>query len=102
MGVYVNAAGHLGKLVGGKVGRKIGSKVGGLIGARKIGRDAGERLLGRAGRNIARSAAAATPILGSFKRGGKIKKTGLYRLHKGEYVIRAKSAKNFKKRWRKR
>ena len=32
------------------------------------------------------------PILGSFKKGGKVKKTGLYQLHKGEKVtpLRAK------------
>jgi hypothetical protein len=29
------------------------------------------------------------PILGGFKKGGKVKKTGLYRLHKGERVIKA-------------
>ncbi len=28
--------------------------------------------------------------LGSFKRGGKVKKTGLYQLHKGEKVVPAK------------
>jgi hypothetical protein len=27
--------------------------------------------------------------LGSFKKGGKVKKTGLYKLHKGERVMRA-------------
>ena len=29
------------------------------------------------------------PVLGSLKKGGKIKKSGLYRLHKGEKVIPA-------------
>lgn len=36
-----------------------------------------------AGRKIAKS----IPILGSFKKGGKVKKTGAYLLHKGERVI---------------
>lgn len=30
----------------------------------------------------------AVRVLGSFKKGGRVKKTGCYRLHKGEYVIR--------------
>jgi hypothetical protein len=29
-------------------------------------------------------------MLGNFKKGGKVKKTGLYKLHKGERVLRAK------------
>jgi hypothetical protein len=29
-----------------------------------------------------------TPVLGSFKKGGKVKKTGLYRLHRGETVAK--------------
>ncbi len=28
------------------------------------------------------------PVLGSFKKGGKVKKTGLYRLHRGEKVAK--------------
>lgn len=28
--------------------------------------------------------------LASFKKGGKVKKTGIYKLHKGERVLRAK------------
>jgi hypothetical protein len=28
--------------------------------------------------------------LGSFKKGGKVKKTGIYKLHKGERILRAK------------
>lgn len=29
----------------------------------------------------------AQPVLGSFKKGGKVKKTGNYKLHKGENVV---------------
>lgn len=32
-------------------------------------------------------------VMGSFKKGGKVKKTGLYKLHKGEKVIPAKKKK---------
>lgn len=35
------------------------------------------------GTKIAKIAA----VLGSFKHGGKVQKTGLYKLHKGEFVI---------------
>lgn len=30
------------------------------------------------------------PLLGSFKKGGKVKKTGVYKLHKGERVMATK------------
>lgn len=30
---------------------------------------------------------------GSFKRGGKVRKTGIAKVHKGEYVLTAKQAK---------
>jgi hypothetical protein len=32
--------------------------------------------------------------LGSFKKGGKVKKTGKYKLHKGERVLTKKQAKS--------
>ncbi len=35
----------------------------------------------------------AQPVLGSYKKGGKVKKTGLYKLHKGEKVLTKKKAK---------
>jgi hypothetical protein len=35
-------------------------------------------------------------VLGSFKKGGTVKKTGLYKMHKGEAVIPAKKATEFK------
>jgi hypothetical protein len=36
------------------------------------------------------STPGADPILGGFRTGGTVKKTGTYRLHKGEKVIPAK------------
>lgn len=30
------------------------------------------------------------PILGSYKKGGKVKKTGIYKLHRGERVMPTK------------
>jgi hypothetical protein len=41
----------------------------------------------KTGEIIGRKAASAIPIIGSFKKGGKVKKTGAYILHKGEKVI---------------
>lgn len=35
--------------------------------------------------------------LGSFKKGGKVKKTGKYKLHKGELVVPVKKLKKMKK-----
>lgn len=37
------------------------------------------------------------PVLGSFKKGGKVKKTGLYKLHKGEKVVRKGKKKKGRK-----
>ena len=41
--------------------------------------------------------AAAAGVQGSRKKGGRIKKTGLYRMHKGEYVINAPTVKRLDK-----
>jgi hypothetical protein len=35
----------------------------------------------------------AGDLLGGFKKGGKVKKTGPYKLHKGERVLTARQAK---------
>jgi len=35
--------------------------------------------------------------MGSFKKGGMVKKTGTYKLHKGERVLTTKQTKSFKK-----
>jgi hypothetical protein len=34
---------------------------------------------------------------GSFKRGGKVRKTGVAKVHKGEQVLTAKQAKRYKR-----
>lgn len=39
-----------------------------------------------------------TKPIGSYKKGGKVKKTGVYRLHKKERVLNPKQAKKFEKR----
>jgi len=40
--------------------------------------------------------------MGSYKRGGKVRKTGRAKVHKGERVLTAKQAKRYEKRGRKR
>jgi hypothetical protein len=41
---------------------------------------------------------AETSGVPSYKKGGKVRKTGLARLHKGERVLTKKQAKHYKKR----
>lgn len=75
--VFGSLGGTGGKMIGSQIGR-IGGKKGKQWGAKtgyKVGRAAGE--------------AFGNAILGSLKKGGRIKKTGLYRLHKGELVVPA-------------
>jgi hypothetical protein len=71
----------------GGLGAVIGSEAGGGLG-RLIGKKIGGRRGGDAGANIGRAAGglagAAFPI---FKKGGKVKKTGLAYLHANEFVL---------------
>ncbi len=67
----------IGSEAGGGLGRLIGKKIGGRRGA-----DAGANI-GRAAGGIA---GAAFPM---FKKGGKVKKTGLALVHKNEYILPA-------------
>lgn len=41
--------------------------------------------------------AIVNKVLGSFKKGGSVKKTGLYKLHEGEKVVSVKAMKKGKK-----
>lgn len=45
------------------------------------------------GQGLMKRSMKKPPVLGSMKKGGKIKKTGLYRLHKGEKVVPSKKKK---------
>jgi hypothetical protein len=87
MGVFVRYAGHAGGAVGGYAGGKIGGKIGGSYGA-ALGTKAGHYLGKKAAKAGARAAKAGVQkVIASLKKGGRIRKTGLYRLHKGERVI---------------
>ena len=86
MGRFVKYGGKAGKMVGGMVGAKLGSPMGatGQFFGRKAGEYVGKRL-GQAGARTIQK--GAVKVIASLKKGGKIRKTGLYRLHKGERVI---------------
>lgn len=73
--------------VGSHIGRSIGRRVGSIFGKR--GRKIGKGLGGLVGEHYAYN----LPILGSFQRGGYVKKTGAYILHKGEHVVPNKRRK---------
>lgn len=68
---YDNGIRELGRKFGGMYGQKIGGNVGAVVG-------------GVSGYYTTKK------VLGSFKNGGKVKQTGIYKLHKGETVIPAK------------
>ena len=72
--------GVLGGAIGSEAGSFLGSKLGGLAGGRKGA---------QAGANIGRVAGglAGSALIPMFKKSGKVKKTGLAVVHKGEYVL---------------
>lgn len=56
----------------------------------RVSENAALRMEGQAG---IQKPFTAKDLLGSFKRGGAVKRTGLYRLHKGEKVIAKKNVR---------
>ncbi len=71
----------------GGLGAVIGSEAGGGLG-RLIGKKIGGRRGGDAGANIGRAAGGlAGGLFPMFKKGGKVNKTGLALVHKGEYIL---------------
>ncbi len=73
--------GVLGGAIGSEAGSFIGSKLGKAIGG-KAGKQAGANI----GRVAGGLAGGAFPM---FKKGGKVKKTGLALVHKNEYILPA-------------
>lgn len=72
-------------VIGAAVGQEVGSNIAGLIGKRIAGRKGGEAA-SRIGRVAGGVLGGAFPM---FKKGGKVNKTGLALVHKGEYVLPA-------------
>lgn len=88
MGVTSKIAGMAGSYVGAKIGGAVGRVASGKKGAR-YGKIAGKLIGGYA----ASEGAKMIPIIGSFKKGGRVKRTGAYLLHKGEHVVPARKKK---------
>jgi hypothetical protein len=52
--------------------------------------------------NSMQTTSAQSPLIGSKKKGGKVKRTGAYRLHKGERVLTVRESKDYRKKMKKR
>lgn len=74
---------QIGKSLGGAGGSLLGGIAGGLIGGKK-GRAIGSKIGGDLGK-IGGGLAGAS--LTAFKKGGRVKKTGLALVHAGEFVL---------------
>lgn len=72
-------------VIGGALGQEVGSNLAGLIGRRIAGQKGGEAA-SRIGRIAGGVVGSAFPM---FKKGGKVNKTGLALVHKGEYILPA-------------
>lgn len=82
----------LGGAAGGYAGRVAGGAIGGKIYGKK-GRQMGQKYGGQLGKSLGSGLAKKIPIIGSFKKGGRVKRTGAYLLHKGEHVIPVRKKK---------
>lgn len=100
-GKVAKVGGAIGKHLGAEAGARLGSAIGGYQGA-KIG----GRLGGQAGKFVGKTVAkqgtiavnkGAEKVAGSMKKGGHVRKTGLYRLHKGEYVLTMKKVSSMQR-----
>lgn len=76
----------IGNYGGGIVGSILGGKVGFALKGASLGSEYGTKIAEYGAKKLIQH----MPILGSFKKGGKVKKTGAYILHKGEKVVPTK------------
>lgn len=74
---------------------KFGELTGRHLASKFVGRGHKfHQIVGREiGAELGKNAARMIPIIGSFKKGGYVKKTGAYILHKGETVIAVRKKK---------
>jgi|SanBayMetagenome_1026888.scaffolds.fasta_scaffold00111_15 hypothetical protein len=92
---YGRRAGYrLGGAAGTAVGKMTGTSIGEKLG-RRVGHQLG-KAAGSAAGTMASKAYEKLPVIGSMKKGGPVKRTGKYLLHKGEYVLNKRSAKKLK------
>lgn len=73
----------------------VGATIKGLPAA-ALSKIPGAAAVGSIGTAAARMKSHNDQIIGSFKKGGKVKKTGNYKLHKGEKVVPVKKVKKGK------
>lgn len=83
----------LGAAAGQSIGRRTGKLIAKSTGASKKTTQSYKNLAGALGTAYGAAGANFIPILGAFKEGGEVKKTGAYILHKGEEVIPAEKVK---------
>lgn len=77
-------------------GTTLGALLGSRVGFGKEGAEFGGKHGGRVAEFATRKLMEHLPILGSFKKGGRIRKTGAYILHKGERVVPVKKCRKHK------
>lgn len=102
MGAVSQSIKSYGRRAGYRVGGVIGSKIGSLT-KTSVGEKLGRRIGHQAGKNVGKMIGGAAskvyetlPIIGSMKKGGPIRRTGAYLLHKGEYVLNKKKVRHMK------
>lgn len=87
---------RLSKKFGSIGGTTLGALLGSRVGFGKEGAEFGGKHGGRVAEFASRKLMEHFPILGSFKKGGRIPKTGAYLMHKGERVIPVKRRSRYK------
>lgn len=92
---YGRRAGYkLGGVAGSAAGKMTGTSIGEKLG-RRVGHQLG-KAAGMAAGSMASKAYEKIPVIGSMKKGGPVKRTGRYLLHRGEYVLNRMKAKKLK------
>lgn len=90
-------ASYAGRKFGKAYGKTSASIIAKITGADKAKTRALQKYGAKTGKNLYGYLAEHVPLLGQFKKGGMVKKTGAYILHKGEKVIPSKKVKKMKK-----
>lgn len=94
----ITAGATMGSKGGKKIGHLIGKSIGRTFGGKKGG-EKGYKIAGGIGSTLGYlgGAMGTAAIIASLKKGGPIRRTGIYRLHKGEYVVPKKPSKKQRK-----
>ena len=87
---------RLSRKFGGIGGTTLGALLGSRVGFGREGAEFGGKHGGRVAEFATKKLLQHFPILGSFKKGGRIPRTGAYLMHKGERVVPVKKARRHK------